>query len=132
MSKHVTVEAKPGDRSAINWEIDGQNAKHSKIEFKKGDNDVAVEFKLQDTTNRKLRFDTESPIWVHEDEIGQCPPVGATNAQIEVVGCDDKTLKLVNKNAKECTLRYQLNFFDKSNKGETCDPEFKNGGTNIL
>ena len=131
MSKNVKVEASPGDQGLINWEIDGQKAKNSKIEFAKGENDVAVEFKLQDMTNRKLRFDKESPIWVHEDEVGQCPPAGATDAQIEVVSCDDNTLKLVNKNAKECTLRYQLNFVDKSNKGETCDPEFKNGGPNI-
>lgn len=131
MSKHVQVEAKPGEKGLINWEIDGQKAKNSKIEFDKGDTDVIVEFKLQDTTRRKLRFDTESPIWIHENEAGQCPPEGATDEQIAIVSCNDKTLKLVNKNEKECTLRYQLNFVDKSNKGETCDPEFKNGGTNF-
>jgi hypothetical protein len=131
MSKDVKVEARAGEQGLIDWEIDGQKAKHSKIFFDKGDEDVTVEFKLKDETSRKLRFDTESPIWIHENEAGQCPPEGATDTQIEVISCDDKTLKLVNKNAKACTLRYQLNFFDKANQGETCDPEFKNGGTNF-
>ena len=46
-----------------------------------------------------------------------------------MVSCDDDTLTLVNKNNKESTLRYQLNFVDQANKSEPCDPEFKNGGT---
>lgn len=129
MSKSVKVEAKAGDNDPIDWEIDGKKAKESKIEFDKGDADVTVQFMLQDKTNRKLRFDTETPIWIHENDAGQCPPAGAKDDQIEVVSCDDKTLTLVNKNAKECTLRYQLNFVDKANKGEPCDPEFRNGGT---
>lgn len=131
MSKHVKVEATPGDKGLIDWEIDGKKAKHSKIEFKKGHADVPIEFMLKDYTDRKLRFDKESPIWVHEDEAGQCPPKGAMNEQIEVISCSDNKLKLINKNAKECTLRYQLNFFDKSNHDQTCDPEFKNGGGNF-
>lgn len=130
MSKDIKVEAKKGDKGLIDWEIDGQKAKDSRIDFDKGDADVLVEFKLQDATSRKLRFDTESPIWVHENAAGECPPDGATDAQIEVVSCDDNTLKLINKNNKESTLRYQLNFVDQSNKAEPCDPELKNGGTN--
>ena len=129
MAKDVKVEAKKGDKGLIDWEIDGTEAKKSKIEFKKGESDVEVEFKLQDATSRKLRFDTKSPIWIHENEAGQCPPAGAKDAQIEVVGCDDKKLTLVNKNAKECILRYQLNFVDDANNGEACDPEFRNGGS---
>ncbi|QNP45593.1 hypothetical protein H9L14_13765 [Sphingomonas sediminicola] len=129
MAKDVKVEAKKGDKGLIDWEIDGKKAKVSRIEFDKGDNDVLVEFKLQDTTSRKLRFDTEQPIWIHENADGQCPSPGATDKQIEVVSCDDNTLKLVNKNDKESILRYQLNFVDQANKAEPCDPEFKNGGT---
>ncbi len=128
MAKNVKVEARPGEAGLINWEIDGKKAKDSKIDFDKGDTDVTVQFKLQDMTNRKLRFDPEAPIWIHENELGQCPPEGATNVQIKVVNCDDKTLTLVNTNEKACTLRYQLNFFDETNQGENCDPEFKNGG----
>jgi hypothetical protein len=130
MSKTVKVEAKDEDSGVIDWEIDGKKAKDSKIDFEKDSGPVTVEFKLQDTTNRKLRFDTANPIWVHENELGQCPPDGATDGQIEVQGCDDKTLKLINKNDKASTLRYQLNFVDKANQSEPCDPEFKNGGTN--
>lgn len=130
MSKHVKVEARTGEKGLIDWKIGGQKAKHSKIFFQKGDEDVVVKFKLKDETDRNLRFDQKSPIWIHENEAGQCPPKGATDKQIEVVSCDDKTLTLLNKNARECTLRYQLNFFDQANQGETCDPEFKNGGGN--
>jgi len=129
MSKSVKVEARTDGGGPIDWEIDGKKAKESKIEFDKGDADVTVEFMLQDKTNRKLRFHPESPIWIHENEAGQCPPAGAKDAQIEVVGCDDKKLTLVNKNAKECILRYQLNFVDDANNGEACDPEFRNGGS---
>jgi hypothetical protein len=132
MSKNVKVEARPSERGLIDWEIDGMKAKDSKIEFKKGDSSVTVEFKLKDTTNRELRFDEQAPIWVHENERGQCPPEGATDAQIEIVSCGGDTLTLINRNEKECTLRYQLNFLDKANRDETCDPEFKNGGTNLL
>lgn len=128
MSKDVKVEAKTGDKGLIDWEIDGQKAKNSTIDFDKGDADVLVEFKLQDATSRKLRFDTERPIWVHENASGVCPPDGATDSQIQFVSCDEKTLKLINKNDKASTLRYQLNFVDQANKPEPCDPEFKNGG----
>ena len=129
MSKNVKVEAKAGNAGLINWEINGKKAKESKIEFEKGVDNVTVEFKLQDRTNRKLRFDSEAPIWIHENEAGQCPPKGATDPQIEVLSCDNKSLTLLNRNAKECTLRYQLNFVDQANTGEPCDPEFKNGGS---
>jgi len=129
MAKDVKVEAKKGDKGLIDWEIDGTEAKKSKIEFKKGESDVEVEFKLQDATSRKLRFDTKSPIWIHENEDEQCPPEGASDSQIKIISWDDNTLKLINKNEKESTLRYQLNFVDQANKAEACDPEFKNGGT---
>jgi len=128
MSKKVKVEAKAGSGGVIDWKIDGTKAKDSKIAFKKGDRDVVVTFKLDDETDRGLRFDIQSPIWVHENELGQCPPNGASDEQIEVVRCDDKTLELINKNAKASTLRYQLNFVDDGNKAQPCDPEFKNGG----
>ena len=129
MAKDVKVEAKKGDKGLIDWEIDGKKAKESRIDFEKGESDVLVAFKLQDATSRKLRFDSDDPIWIHENAAGQCPPKGATDKQIEVVSCDDDTLTLVNKNNKESTLRYQLNFVDQANKSEPCDPEFKNGGT---
>lgn len=130
MSKDVKVEARTGDRGLIDWEIDGKKAKDSKIDFEKDSGPVTVEFKLRDATNRELRFDTADPIWVHENEQGQCPPNGATDNQIEVVSCIDDRLTLINKNRKESTLRYQLNFVDHANNSEPCDPEFKNGGTN--
>lgn len=132
MSKNIRVEAAAGGGGLIDWEIDGKKAKESKIDFEKGSGPVTVEFKLQDRTDRKLRFDTANPIWVHENDAGVCPPDGATDNQIEVHSCDDKTLTLINKNDKASTLRYQLNFVDKSNQSEPCDPEFKNGGTNLL
>ena len=132
MSKNVKVEAKAGSGSVIDWTIDGTTAKDSKINFKKDDVDVVVKFKLDDGTSRGLRFDTQSPIWVHENEHGQCPPNGASSEQIEVLSCDDDSLMLVNKNAKESTLRYQLNFVDNGNNAQPCDPEFKNGGKTIL
>jgi hypothetical protein len=128
MSKIVKVEARRGAGESIDWEIDGHKAKDSKIEFKKGEGASTVAFELKDKTDRNLRFAGESPIWVHENESGQCPPKGARDPQIEVSGCDDDTLTIVNKNEKECTLRYQLNFLDRANKDEVCDPEFKNGG----
>jgi hypothetical protein len=128
MNRNVKVEAKAGSGSAIDWEIDGAKAKDSKINFKKDDLDVVVKFKLDDATDRGLRFNTQAPIWVHENEQGQCPPNGASNEQIEVRSCDGETLELINKNAKECTLRYQLNFVDEGNNAQPCDPEFKNGG----
>lgn len=130
MSKNIRVEAAAGGGSLIDWEIDGKKAKDSKIDFEKDSGPVSVEFKLQDRTSRKLRFDTADPIWIHENELGQCPPNGATDNQIEVQTCDDKTLTLINKNEKASTLRYQLNFVDEANQSEPCDPEFKNGGTN--
>lgn len=128
MSKTVKVVARPGAGDLIDWEIDGQKAKNSKIEFKKGEGPATVVFELKDKTNQSLRFDRQNPIWIHENESGQCPPRGATDSQIDVLGCDDETLTLVNKNEKESTLRYQLNFFDHANEGAACDPEFKNGG----
>lgn len=130
MSKNIRVEAAAGGGGLIDWEIDGKKAKDSKIDFEKDSGPVSVEFKLQDRTSRKLRFDTADPIWIHENELGQCPPNGATDNQIEVQTCDDKTLTLINKNEKASTLRYQLNFVDEANQSEPCDPEFKNGGTN--
>ena len=132
MSKNVKVEARAGNGGVIDWKIDGTKAKDSKIDFKKDDVDVEVKFKLEDDTNRGLRFDTRSPIWVHENEHGQCPPDGASDDQIEVLSCDDDSLKLINKNAKESTLRYQLNFVDDGNNAQPCDPEFKNGGKTFL
>ena len=132
MSRNVKVEAKSGSGGDIDWEIDGTKAKDSKINFKKDDVDVVVKFKLDDDTDRGLRFNQQSPIWVHENEQGQCPPIGASNEQIEVLSCDDHTLSLINKNAKESTLRYQLNFVDEGNNAQPCDPEFKNGGKTFL
>jgi hypothetical protein len=132
MSKNIRVEAGVGDGGLIDWEIDGKKPKESKIDFEKGSGPVTVEFKLQDRTDRELHFNTANPIWVHENELGQCPPDGATDNQIAVQTCDDKTLTLINKNEKASTLRYQLNFVDKANQSEPCDPEFKNGGTNLL
>lgn len=131
MGKNIRVEAR-ADGGLIDWEIDGKKAKDSKIDFEKDSGPVTVEFKLQDTTGRQLRFDTTDPIWVHENDAGQCPPNRATDDQIQVQTCDDKTLTLINKNEKESTLRYQLNFVDKADQREPCDPEFKNGGTNFL
>jgi hypothetical protein len=129
MAKDVKVEAKKGEKGLIDWEIDGKKAKESRIDFEKGASDVLVQFKLQDATSRKLRFNTDDPIWIHENEAGVCPPKGASDKQIEVVSCEDDTLQLINKNEKESVLRYQLNFVDQANKAEPCDPEFKNGGT---
>ena len=132
MNRNIKVGAKAGSGGAIDWEIDGKKAKDSRIDFKKDDLDVVVKFKLDDDTDRGLRFDTQSPIWVHENEHGQCPPNGASDEQIEVLSCDGDTLELINKNAKESTLRYQLNFVDQGNNAQPCDPEFKNGGKTFL
>jgi hypothetical protein len=128
MHRNVKVEAKAGSEGLIDWKIDGTKAKDSKIQFKKDDLDVVVKFKFDDDTGHGLRFNRQSPIWVHENEHGQCPPKGAASEQIEVLSCDDDTLELINRNAKESTLRYQLNFVDKGNNAQHCDPEFKNGG----
>ena len=130
--KDVKVEAKEADNGDIEWEIDGKKPKESVLEFDKGSGKHTVEFKLHSPAKLRLRFNTETPIWVNADEKGNCPPEGATDSQIRVINCTNDTLELVNANSVECTLHYQLNFVNEDGRKFPVDPDFKNGGTNML
>jgi hypothetical protein len=129
MTKDVKVEAFDDPAGGIDWEIDGRKAKQSSLQFPKGSQDVQVDFRLKDkTAARGLRFNRSDPIWVHETNAAQCPPAGSSDAQIQFLNCTDDVLTVINTNAKNSTLRYQLNFLNNSSGDEPCDPEIKNGG----
>ncbi len=123
MSRDVDVEENGGE-----WEIDSKKAKDSVIDFPKGEKDIEVKFKLKGDTAKRFRFDTDDPIWVHENNQKQCPPKDSTNKQITVEDCTDKVLTLKNTNEDPSTLRYQLNLIDSGGHRVVCDPEIRNGG----
>jgi hypothetical protein len=128
MAKDVKVDADDGSEGGIEWKINGEKAKDSQLDFPPGSGKTNIDFRLKDKTAHGLRFNPASPIWVHENNAGQCPPAGASDPQIAVVSCTDDVLTIENSNAKASRLRYQLNFLDSNNGDWRCDPEIKNGG----
>ena len=119
---------------AIDWEIDGKNPKRSRIRFKARDGETKVRFKLDDDTDRGLRFDSSQPFSNQKEpdsdvlnEDAPCPPDGARSDQAEVLECSDDKLTVLNKNSEPCIVRYKLHFVDRSGEAHCVDPEFKNG-----
>lgn len=125
----VKVSAKRADGGSIEWDIDGKKPKQSVLEFKEGTGGHTINFKLQDSTGRHLRFDKGDPFWAHVSEGDECPPRGASADQTRVVSCTDKELTVSNANSGDaCTIHYQLNFVDEASRPEPVDPMIKNGG----
>lgn len=123
----VRVEMVNGD---LDWTIDGKKPKAAVVDLPKGSGRHKFDFHLDDRTGSGLQFDAKDPIWVHENEQGQCPGQGIGTDQIGSVDCAPKKLSLVNDNSgPPRTLHYQLNFVDAQGKERNVDPAIKNGGS---
>lgn len=128
----VRVTATGGRNGAIDWDIDGKKPKEARLDFAKDSGPHRIKFKLFDNTGRGLRFDDSGPFWAHETQSGDCPPANSTSGETRVVDCKDTSLFVDNKNSKDCTIQYQLNFVDSAGKREPVDPMIKNGGGQIV
>lgn len=130
-SKNVKVRAFLDDAGAVDFDIDGVKAKHSRLKLDKGGGKHVIGFMLQDQTGKGLRFDSDDPIWVDED--APCPPTpGISSDQLNVTSCTPGALSTTNENSGRAReLRYQLNFIAADESRTTCDPIIDNGGTNF-
>lgn len=126
--KNVKVRAFLNSSGAVDFDVDGVNAKHSKLNLPKDSGAHDIDFDLHDETSRDLRFDTAHRIWVDED--GPCPPSpGISSDQLSVARCNAGMLSATNSNSgRQRELRYQLNFVAEDGSRFTCDPIIQNGG----
>jgi hypothetical protein len=127
-SKNVKVRAFVNDAGAVDFDIDGVKAQHSRLKLDKGSGSHEIIFDLQDQSDRGLQFNVPDPIWVDED--APCPPTpGVSTDQLAVSECGPDKLKTVNQNSgRSRELRYQLNFTAADGSHPRCDPIIDNGG----
>ena len=131
----VTVFAEPGKgddpKWSIDWNIDNGPPKgNTDIEVparKSTDPSTPISFHLNDSTGRGLRFDEDDPIWVKRSD---CPEGSSQDPEIPADGINPapNLLKVVDRNAEECVLHYNLRFRDRDGKAVGCDPRIRNGG----
>lgn len=124
----VKVSAKIDENGNVDWDIDGKKPKKSVLEFPANSSDHDINFKLHDSTGRKMKFDASSPFWAHESSSDQCPPPGSSTDQTRVVSCTDKDLSVANSNSRKCEIQYQLNVVDENSNSYAVDPIIRNGG----
>ena len=101
------------------------------ITFPKNSGEYSVTVQLIDKTQRGIVFNPASPLYVQEG--GTCPPaagINTTEIPASSVVPTPASLTFTNRNMKDCSLIYQLNFVDSKNRDvvPALDPEFKNGG----
>lgn len=127
-SKKVKVRATTDDLGAVDFEVDGVKAQHSRLKLDKDSGPHAIDFELHDQTGKGLMFQTGDPIWVGENV--PCPPEpGVNSGQMSVTGCVPQTLSTLNQNSGNAReLRYQLNFVAADGSPLNCDPIIENGG----
>ncbi|MBA3526411.1 MAG: hypothetical protein M3438_04830 [Pseudomonadota bacterium] len=122
---HVKPEKGNGPTEwSLGWEEDPPRGKKVIVDVKKGSGAAEIVFQLVGV-GQAVWFDDDDPIWVCEGE--ECPQVPSTHEQITILddGTNDrKKLIILDKNTKECTLSYQLNFAGAG----PCDPMIRNGG----
>ena len=119
--------------TGTSWTIDGKKPQQSVISIGAKTGSHTLDFKLNDQTDRELRFNTSDPIWVHETEDDVCPKAGISTDQVCVASCDNKRLTITDENSGIArTLHYQLNFLDTDGNAVSVDPVIKNGGNTFL
>ena len=107
----------------LEWTIDGKKPKDSVIKLGKKTGSHRLDFKFADRTDLGLRFNRDDPIWIDENEVGECPSPGVSTDQIRVESCTDKRLSLFNSNSGESrTLHYRLNFVVEQGNHADDDP----------
>ena len=128
MDVKVRVELVGGK---LDWTIDGKKPHAAVVELQKNSGSHKLDFRLDDRTGTGLEFNANDPIWVHENELGQCPGQGVDSDQITAINCSPRKLSVVNANCgPPRTLHYQLNFVDAQGIPRDVDPAIKNGGSN--
>lgn len=116
--------------NGVEWTIDGKKPHDSVIDLPKKSGNHTLDFQLDDRTDLGFRFNDRDPIWVHQNDQGDCPPQGINSEQISVVSCKPKKLSISDQNDGDpCTLHYLLNLVDASGQPTSIDPIIKNGGS---
>jgi hypothetical protein len=114
----------------VEWDLGQSNPPSNgkaRIDVPKGSDPREIVIHLVPTPGINASFDQNNPVWIQEG--GSCPPQYGNNCpdQIDRIGCDSNTLTLHDTNTRECSIIYQMNF----NGAPPCDPEIKNGGSNV-
>jgi hypothetical protein len=127
-NRKIKIDARNDGAGGIDFEVDGAKPHMAKAELPKDSGRHFIEFRLYDTSGKKLKFDSGDPIWLGED--CPCPPAAGLNSdQVELGTCSDRSLQLTNGNwGRGRELRYQLNFVADDGSRATCDPVIVNGG----
>src|SRR6476620_4135775 len=125
----ITVSAELVD-GEVEWTIDGKRPHQSVLDCPRKSGPHEIHFKLDDKTNAGFKF-AEDAFWVHENELGECPPTtGIATNQISITSVKPAKLKISNSNdGAHRTLQYQLNCVDANGEPYSVDPCIKNGGT---
>jgi len=114
----------------IDWSIDSKRPHESVLSFPRRSGPHTINFHLDDATGKGLQFH-EDPLWIHENEAGECPAqTGIGTDQIGVKSVKSGKLTISNTNeGPPRTLQYQLNFVDSNGVPCSVDPCIKNGGS---
>jgi hypothetical protein len=113
----------------VEWDLGQSNPPpqgKAPVDVGKGDG-CNIVIHLVPTPGINATFSISDPVWIQEG--GACPPQSGNNCpdQIDSVSCDSNTLTLHDTNTRQCSIIYQMNF----DRAPPCDPEIKNGGSNI-
>lgn len=132
----VKIEASEVD-GGVHFELDSKYQQNGGLRFdnEKKDDYFVVTFKLDDDTERGLRFpaDANDAIWVtvrsEADGKASCPTARGSvpNIQPLYVTPSGQELVVFNKNADEESLTFRLNFVDAQGNAEKYDPPWENG-----
>jgi hypothetical protein len=114
----------------VEWDLGQHNPPangKAPIDVPKGSEARNIVIHLVRNPDVDARFNTTDPVWIQEG--GSCPPQSGNNCpdQIDRISCDSNTLTMHDTNSRECRIIYQMNV----EGAPACDPEIKNGGSNI-
>ena len=114
----------------VEWDLGQSNPPangKAPVELPKGADARNIVIHLVRNPDVDAFFNTTDPVWIQEG--GSCPPPSGNNCrdQIDQITCDSNTLTMHDTNTRECRIIYQMNFTG----APPCDPEIKNGGSNV-